>query len=129
MRLRTYLALTLRYMNPRFKQHLYPYDWKTWSCWKKGIRVGLPFPLLFIVTVLTIVAFFPALKEYLYFTESKKINVILAKVYLIILPIILSFFLAKKIMPKPGEANQYDRKTLDFQLALFIITTICTLFS
>ena len=122
MTLRTYFFLTLRYMNPRFKRHLYPQDWKRLEYWKKGFRVGFPFPMLLIITAALMALVVHALGGQL--ATSK----LLANTLILVPSTIISYLVAKKIMPGPGKANQYDRKTLDVQLVLIIITFTYFLF-
>ena len=116
MTLHTYIFLTLRYMNPRFKRHLYPYDWKTLEYWRKGLLVGLPFPLLLIVTV--------ALMALIAHTIGGQLtsNKLLTNTFMLVPSTFISYFIAKKFMPVLGKTNLYDRKTLDVQLVLIIIT-------
>lgn len=127
MSLKTYFLLTLRYMNPQFKSHLYPMDWKTLDYWKRALQVSIPFPLLclifFLITINTGIFF----KEYVFVFE----NVLLVKIslvtYLSFPPIIVSYLLSKRLLRfYPSKINQYDRKTLDVQLVMLITASIVT---
>src|SRR5690606_36327776 len=116
------IALSSRYMNPRFKRHLYPQDWRTWDYWKRGLPIACPFPLLMLLFTAISASIVYYFKDLFHFTSDKAINSLLVKVYIVIPSIIASYFAAKKLMPKPGKANQYDRKTLDFQMFLMVMT-------
>lgn len=113
MSLRTYFFLTLRYVNPFFRNHIYPYDWKTWDYWKRGLKYGLPFPLFMLISI------YPLIKIYtLILPKDSGVT----KALILASSIVISYACAKKLLPKLGRANQYDLKCIDMQLVLMTMT-------
>mgnify|MGYP003672972905 CR=1 FL=1 len=124
MSFRTYILLTLRYLNPRFKKHLRPYDWRKAEYWKLGFRVGFPLPAIWMLSVLVSLIIILSLRKYIPLDEATESYQLMAKFFVLVPSLLLSYFATKKCMPPVGEANQYDRKTIEVQFVIIIIITL-----
>lgn len=116
MKTSTYLLLSLRYMNPFFRSHIYPSPWRLRDYMIPSRKTGGPFFLSLLLT-------FPMLVV-LSSKFQNPSNILVMELILFGGATLISYFFAKFVSshaPYGSTLNMFDRKTTDMQLVIMLL--------